>query len=67
MEFFHFNKCLTNMDVAEKIVYLEVIEYNERFGGRVIRGFGDLEVNSEVVNAIDVFYTLISSFWSSDV
>jgi len=32
---------LTNMDAAEKIVYLESISYNERWSGRVLRGFGD--------------------------
>jgi putative transposase len=34
---------LTNMDAAEKIVYLESLDYNERWGNRVIRGFGDPE------------------------
>jgi putative transposase len=32
---------LTNMDAAEKIVYLDTIDYNERYASRVIRGFGD--------------------------
>lgn len=31
---------LTNMDAAEKIVYLEMLEYNERHAGRVVPGFG---------------------------
>ncbi|OMF87520.1 IS256 family transposase, partial [Paenibacillus sp. FSL R7-0333] len=31
---------LTNMDAAEKIVYLEMLEYNERHAGRVAQGFG---------------------------
>ncbi|WP_341346975.1 IS256 family transposase [Paenibacillus sp. FSL H3-0469] len=31
---------LTNMDAAEKIVYLEMLGYNERFGQRVTPGFG---------------------------
>ncbi|CAH1207504.1 hypothetical protein PAECIP111892_02909 [Paenibacillus auburnensis] len=26
------------------LIYLDVIDYNERFSERVIRGFGDLEV-----------------------
>lgn len=32
---------LTNMDAAEKIVYLEAIGYNERWSQRVVTGFGD--------------------------
>ncbi|GGF96115.1 hypothetical protein GCM10010912_46300 [Paenibacillus albidus] len=32
---------LTNMDAAEKIVYLEAMGYNERWSQRVLRGFGD--------------------------
>ena len=31
---------LTNMDAAEKIVYLEMLDYNERHAGRVVPGFG---------------------------
>ncbi|CAM4501609.1 Mutator family transposase [Paenibacillus typhae] len=31
---------LTNMDAAEKIVYLEMLDYNEPFGQRVVSGFG---------------------------
>lgn len=32
---------LTNMEAAEKIIYLQVIDYNEKWCSRVIRGFGD--------------------------
>lgn len=39
---------LTNMDSAEKIIYLNVIGYNDRFGDWVIRGFGDLEVKQKL-------------------
>lgn len=39
---------LTNMDAAEKIVYLDVMDYNERFAERVIRGFGDLGVRKKL-------------------
>lgn len=35
---------LTNMDAAEKIVYLEAVAYNEKWCTRVIRGFGDPDV-----------------------
>lgn len=31
---------LTNMDAAEKIVYLEMLDYNERHAERVVPGFG---------------------------
>jgi transposase-like protein len=31
---------LTNMDAAEKIVYLEMLDYNERHTDRVVPGFG---------------------------
>lgn len=31
---------LTNMDAAEKIVYLEMLDYNERHAQRVVPGFG---------------------------
>ncbi|MEK3864615.1 hypothetical protein MHH60_14165 [Paenibacillus sp. FSL H7-0716] len=39
---------LTNMDAAEKIVYHDVMDYNERFSERVIRGFGDPEVKKKL-------------------
>ena len=32
---------LTNLEAAEKIIYLNTIEYNEKWSKRVIRGFGD--------------------------
>jgi putative transposase len=37
---------LTNMEAAEKIVYLEAIGYNERWNTRVIRGFGDVDTKA---------------------
>ena len=39
---------LTNMDAAEKVIYLDVIDYNERFAERVIRGFGDKDVKVQL-------------------
>ncbi|MNC51658.1 Transposase, Mutator family [compost metagenome] len=47
---------LTNMDAAEKIVYLDVMEYNERFSERVIRGFGDLEVKKKLNEMFETRY-----------
>lgn len=32
---------LTNIEAAEKIIYLEIMDYNEKWSTRVIRGFGD--------------------------
>jgi len=37
---------LTNLDAAEKIVYLDALAYNETWETRVIRGFGDATVQA---------------------
>ncbi|GAA3400124.1 hypothetical protein GCM10020370_03240 [Paenibacillus hodogayensis] len=47
---------LTNMDAAEKIVYLEAIDYNERFESRVIRGFGDPAVKKKLAEMFEQRY-----------
>jgi len=47
---------LTNMDAAEKIVYLEIVEYNERFGSRVTTGFGIPAVKARLVELFDERY-----------
>ncbi|GAA3400388.1 IS256 family transposase [Paenibacillus hodogayensis] len=47
---------LTNMDAAEKIVYLEAIDYNERFESRVIRGFGDPAVKKKLAEMFEERY-----------
>lgn len=47
---------LTNIDTAEKIVYLETIEYNERFASRVIRGFGDTLVKMRLAEMFEERY-----------
>lgn len=47
---------LTNMDAAEKIVYLEMVGYNENFENRVIRGFGDLEVKKKLAELFEERY-----------
>ncbi|MFM9282477.1 IS256 family transposase [Paenibacillus jiagnxiensis] len=47
---------LTNIDAAEKIVYLEIIEYNERFANRVIRGFGDTAVTKRLSELFEERY-----------
>lgn len=47
---------LTNMDAAEKIVYLEALGYNERWSSRVLRGFGDLKTQKALKNMFDKKY-----------
>jgi putative transposase len=47
---------LTNMDAAEKIVYLDAIAYNERFENRVIRGFGDPAVKKQLTEMFEKRY-----------
>ncbi|MNN65429.1 Transposase, Mutator family [compost metagenome] len=47
---------LTNMDAAEKIIYLETIQYNERFEERVIRGFGDPQVKKKLMEMFETRY-----------
>ncbi|MEF3304713.1 IS256 family transposase [Paenibacillus sp. GYB003] len=39
---------LTTIDAAEKIIYLDVLDYNETYSSRVIRGFGDAVVKKEL-------------------
>jgi putative transposase len=47
---------LTNLDAAEKVVYLEVIEYNERYGNRVVTGFGIMEVKLRLAERFEERY-----------
>ncbi|MDQ0194360.1 IS256 family transposase [Paenibacillus wynnii] len=47
---------LTNMDAAEKIIYLEMMDYNERFAERVIHGFGVLEVKKKLSQLFEQRY-----------
>lgn len=37
---------LTNIESAEKIIYLQSLDYNEKWCGRAIRGFSDLETKA---------------------
>lgn len=48
---------LTNMDAAEKIVYLEAIDYNERFGQRVVPGFGIDTVKQKLHEMFEARYS----------
>jgi transposase-like protein len=47
---------LTNIDAAEKVIYLDAIDYNERFENRVIRGFGDPTVKKELLELFEERY-----------
>lgn len=47
---------LTNLDAAEKIVYLESVEYNEKWSKRVIRGFGDPKTREELTKMYEERY-----------
>lgn len=39
---------LTNIEAAEKILYLQATDYNEKWYGRAIRGFGDVDTKAEL-------------------
>jgi transposase-like protein len=47
---------LTNMDAAEKIVYLEMLDYNERHAGRVVPGFGMDTVKKKLQELFEARY-----------
>lgn len=47
---------LTNMDAAEKIVYLQVLGYNERWSSRVCTGFGDAKTQQALKQMFDEKY-----------
>ncbi|MNP84753.1 hypothetical protein D3C76_1841970 [compost metagenome] len=44
------------MDAAEKIVYLEAIDYNERFADRVVPGFGVNTVKKKLSELFEARY-----------
>ncbi|MDH6372985.1 transposase-like protein [Paenibacillus sp. PastF-3] len=50
---------LTNMDAAEKIVYLEATDYNERFAERVVPGFGVDAVKKKLNELFEARYPTI--------
>lgn len=47
---------LTNMDAAEKVVYLQCIEYNDTYAERVTPGFGITEVKKKLAEMFDERY-----------
>lgn len=51
---------LTNMEAAEKIIYLEAKDYNEYWEKRAVRGFADSEVRKQLQAMFDKRYGLTS-------
>jgi putative transposase len=47
---------LPNIEAAEKIVYLEIMDYNERWGTRAIRGFVDFQTRSKLKEMFEQRY-----------
>jgi putative transposase len=52
---------LTNIEAAEKIVYLESTDYNEKWSNRIIRGFGDPDTKESLNKLYDARYGTKSS------
>ncbi|MHA6534777.1 IS256 family transposase, partial [Paenibacillus sp. BAC0078] len=52
---------LTNMDAAEKIVYLEAIDYNERFADRMVPGFGAPTVKEQLSKLFEERYSTVET------
>jgi putative transposase len=57
---------LTNIEAAEKIVYLKAIEYNERWGNRVVRGFGDSKTKEKLTKLYEERYMTKSAHVESE-
>jgi len=51
---------LTNMEAAEKIVYLEAIDYNEKWKHKVLRGFGDAKTKKALTELYEKRYPVVS-------
>jgi putative transposase len=49
---------LPNMEAAEKIVYLECIDYNDKWKTRVLAGFGDVRTKSKLAELFEERYGL---------
>lgn len=47
---------LTNIEAAEKIIYLDTLEYNEKWSKRIIRGFGDPETKEKLAEMFQKRY-----------
>ncbi|WP_062495005.1 IS256 family transposase [Paenibacillus sp. 32O-W] len=47
---------LTNIDAVEKIIYLDIMDYNERYTNRVTTGFGQPGVKEKLVQMFEERY-----------
>jgi len=47
---------LTNIDAVEKIIYLDIMDYNERYANRVTTGFGQPGVKEKLVQMFEERY-----------
>lgn len=51
---------LTNMDAAEKVIYLQSIDYNEKYAGRVMNGFGNPDVKRKLTEMFEQRYPALN-------
>jgi putative transposase len=49
---------LTNIEAAEKVVYLQSTDYNAKWSGRVIRGFGEPDAKRKFAELYEARYGL---------
>ncbi|SDY04058.1 IS256 family transposase, partial [Paenibacillus sp. CF384] len=49
---------LTNMDAAEKVIYLETVAYNDRFADRTIKGFSEASVKQHLTKMFEERYPI---------
>ncbi len=49
---------LTNIEAAEKVVYLQSTDYNAKWSSRVIRGFGELDTKRKFTELYEARYGL---------
>lgn len=47
---------LTNIEAAEKIIYLDTIAHNERWGNRIVQGFNDPETREALLLLFETRY-----------
>lgn len=52
---------LTNIEAAEKIIYLQAIDYNEKWCGRAVRGFVDPDTKTDFENMYNERYAKTSN------
>lgn len=52
---------LTNLDAAEKIIYLDIVDYNDRYANRVTPGFGIPDVKKRLNELFEERYPSIDT------